>query len=430
MTQHRWCPIAGTQDATDVWDAVYAIARDLAPDKIVSSSKRGVPTDDSLGAALFFTYLFESVGNEEWADAAVRWLDHAVETLAGNDMIPALHGGFAGIGWVSEHLGPRLFETNPAGEDVNAEIDEALLRAVALHPWSGSYDLIQGLAGLGVYFLERFPRGASGRGLHEIVLRLEDLSESCDGGTRWLTKPEDVPIPQRGIFPQGHYNLGVAHGTPAVIGLLAAACKAQISPKTTPPLLSSAIRGLLNTRFPEGSGCMFPSLITREGAKYPSRLAWCYGDAGIATLLLAAARVAQNADWERDALEAAQAAAQRTLENGTQISDPDLCHGAAGLLHIFNRLYQATHEDLFQEAAKVWLKKTLGFREPGSWIGGFWGLPFVGLDSTSLAPPKKAPARGLLEGASGVGLALLATCTDVAPDWDRLLMMSLRQFDG
>ena len=425
MTSHGWQPLTNAKEAAPVLEAVHAIAGDLTPARVPLSSKREM-AEDSLGAALFFTYLFESLGEEEWADTATLWLDRAVQVLSEQDMAPALHGGFPGAAWVSEHLGKRLFDNDPADEDPNADIDEALLELVSTRPWTGSYDLLQGLTGIGTYFLERLPRSSARLGLSEIVRRLEELSESCEGGCRWLTKPEDLPPWQQKLFLGGHYNLGVAHGIPAVIGLLAAVCGARIDFETTYPLLASAVGGLLATRLPEGKGSVYPSLITKEDVSYPSRLAWCYGDAGIAACLLASARVVGDSDWERAALEAGRAAAQRTLDNA-QIADPDLCHGAAGLLQVFNRLYQATGEDVFRAAAKYWLAVTLEFREPGAWIGGFWGRPYAGGGGEPLGPPEKAPARDLLEGASGVGLALLAASSSISPDWDRLLMISLRQ---
>jgi hypothetical protein len=37
-----------------------------------------------------------------------------------------------------------------------------------------------------------------------------------------------------------------------------------------------------------------------------------------------------------------------------------------------------------------------------------------------------APGHGLISGAPGLGLALLATVSEVPPDWDRALLLSIR----
>ncbi len=68
-----------------------------------------------------------------------------------------------------------------------------------------------------------------------------------------------------------------------------------------------------------------------------ARLAWCYGDPGIAASLMAAAGAAGRPDWYRVAVDVACRAAARDLALAG-VKDSGICHGAAGLAHIFNRL--------------------------------------------------------------------------------------------
>ncbi len=78
--------------------------------------------------------------------------------------------------------------------------------------------------------------------------------------------------------------------------------------------------------------------------------------------------------------------------------DAGLCHGAAGLGHLYNRLYQATGEVAFARASHAWLKRTIAMRRPGLGIAGYvhWH-PGSG---------RWRNDPGLLTGAAGVGLAL------------------------
>ncbi|HEX7277236.1 MAG TPA: lanthionine synthetase LanC family protein, partial [Acidimicrobiales bacterium] len=92
----------------------------------------------------------------------------------------------------------------------------------------------------------------------------------------------------------------------------------------------------------------------------------------------------------------AAAAAARPIQDAGVV-DAGLCHGAAGLLHVSNRLYQATGDERQAAAARRWLEPALT-------------LPVAG--------------AGFLEGRAGVGLALLAATTDVEPEWDRILLLS------
>ena len=50
--------------------------------------------------------------------------------------------------------------------------------------------------------------------------------------------------------------------------------------------------------------------------------------------------------------------------------DSGLCHGAAGVGHLFNRLYQASGDPALAEAARFWFDRALAQYQPGEGIGG------------------------------------------------------------
>jgi hypothetical protein len=103
------------------------------------------------------------------------------------------------------------------------------------------------------------------------------------------------------------------------------------------------------------------------------------------------------------------------------VVDAGLCHGAAGLAHIYNRAWQATGDGFFAEAARAWLGRALAMRQEieGAPHGFTAFLP--GRDGKLAWMPDAA----LLTGAGGVALALMAAATAVEPCWDRILLVSL-----
>jgi hypothetical protein len=151
----------------------------------------------------------------------------------------------------------------------------------------------------------------------------------------------------------------------------------------------------------------------------PARLAWCYGDPGVAVALLQTARCVEEPAWERAARMTARRAAQRPAEQAGVV-DAGLCHGAAGLGHLFNRLYQATGEPTLGEAARFWFGRTLQMHRPERGIGGYEA--WRGGDDGELIWIADA---GLLTGAAGIALALLAAITSIEPAWDRMLLTAL-----
>jgi hypothetical protein len=147
-------------------------------------------------------------------------------------------------------------------------------------------------------------------------------------------------------------------------------------------------------------------------------LAWCYGDPGIAAALLVAARCCGEPAWEHAALRIARRVTRCDPER-SGARDASLCHGTAGLGHMFNRFFQATGEPLFAEAARSWFAQTLALRRPDRGIGGFeaWVPGPDGALHWEDTP-------GLLMGSAGVALALLAATTPVEPAWDRFMLLT------
>jgi hypothetical protein len=409
MTE-TWHPLLTGTPADRILEAVHEIAAALP--SAASPSLAG----GQAGQAVFHAYLALQEEDEAQADRAAALLDSAVEALATTPLPPNLYSGFPGVAWAIEHLQGRLFEPEE-GEDPNLDIDEALLGALDRSPWPGDYDLISGLAGLGVYALERLPRPTAVACLERILERLTERSERTPEGVTWFTEPERLPPWQREIHPQGYYNLGVAHGIPALIALLAGAAAGGVAGAR--PLLDDTVRWLLAHRLEPGAGSCFSSWFYPGQAATASRLAWCYGDLGVAASLLAAAQAVHEPAWEREALDLALATAVRPAETA-MVRDAGLCHGAAGIGHLFNRMYQSTGEERLAEAARFWIGHALEIRQPGEGIAGFRAWT-AGMEGE--APWRTDPS--FLEGAAGIGLALLAAVSTVEPAWDRVLLVSL-----
>jgi hypothetical protein len=148
-----------------------------------------------------------------------------------------------------------------------------------------------------------------------------------------------------------------------------------------------------------------------------SRVAWCYGDLGVAVSLMSAAVVTGREDWRADALELAHGMAARPIETSLVI-DTGLCHGAAGVAHLFNRLSQATGDAVLTRSAETWFAHTLAMRRTDAIAGFPRGVPSDGAMTWE-------PAADLLSGATGVALALHAAISPVEPAWDQLLLADL-----
>ncbi len=416
-----WQPLLEGADAASAWRAIEDVATALEswPADLDLSPSLG---SGSAGLTLFYTYLAEATADDHWADVASGYLDHMIDSVPRISAWPSLYSGFTGAAWTLEHLKGRLLED---GEDqASREIDDTLLALLGHGAWRGDYDLINGLVGFGVYALEAWPRPAGRECLRLLLGQLERLADPRPEGLAWHTRPELLPDHQRRVFPDGYHNLGLAHAVPAVAAFLGTLCAADLESERARRLLEPAVAWLLAHELAPDAGTRFPHSIADRVEPRPSRLAWCYGDPGVAMALLLAARLAGEGDWERAARRVALDAATRP-EAESGIVDAGLCHGSAGLGHLFNRCHQITGEAPLAEAARSWFRRALEMRRSGVGVGGY-----LAYSSPPGGDPEWLEVRGLLEGAAGIALALLAAVSAVEPAWDRVLMTSTRPVNG
>ena len=415
-TQKSWRPILSDALSAQVLDLAEEIAGALMG--LPPKNRYGLSDSISLaaglaGRALFLAYLERARPGRGWGNQAVELLEQAMAQVGEIPTAQSLYPGYIGLAWVLEHLREGFVEGDEdPGEEIVEVVEASLFRSTG----HSAFDLISGLVGTGIYARERMPRPGGERCLRQVVERLGQLAERHDETASWKTPPEHVPADRRDLFPDGYIFTGVAHGAAGVIALLAEAQSAGIEAR---PLLDEAVTWLLGAKLPPGSDAVFPYEVSPGGEDgRATRLAWCHGDPGIAAALLGAARRVGEPAWEREAVELARSAASRSAAETTVI-DASLCHGSAGLAHLFNRMFQATGDPDLAEAARFWLDRTLELRRPGEGVAGF--LAWENDENMKLG---WQPESGFLTGASGVGLALLAAATPIEPAWDRVLLAS------
>jgi lantibiotic modifying enzyme len=409
-----WRPILSGRDRESALSVAFGIAEELIRrDEPLPHCELG---RGDAGIALFFAYLADVSRDPRHERQRDRLLMRCFDGLARDTQWPGLYGGFLGVAWVFAHLMKR----GVGSADVDfSEIDGALVRLLRRRYWGSQFDLIGGLVGFSVYANERFPDVAAGEAAAVIVEELAALATRDGDGTAWFTDPARVHPSKRQWYPRGYYDMGMAHGIAGVIASLSMMVQCGTHDGLRLELLREATRWILAHRLPDGQASAFPGVVTPGHVSPPSRLAWCYGDPGVVAALLAASRALGEDQYWSSAVEIAHLAANRRgPENG--ILDGSLCHGSAGVGHLFNRIYHAAGDERLLEAAQHFMGQTVKMRRRGA---GFAGYEYhVPSETATLA---ERADRGFLCGASGIGLALLAAASDVSPEWDRVLLSDL-----
>jgi hypothetical protein len=389
-SRRPWQPLLDGAEARRARAAIEELARHLDGAPVASASL----LDGAAGRALVFAYLAEAFPGHGHDERVERWIDRAVELLPEEHATAALFTGYTGVGWLFAHL-----ECGD-GDDATGEIDRTLYDELCAPPGAEvlEHDLVHGLAGIGVYAIERLPDASAAELLRLLVERLGQAAVPRPDGITWRTAPTGLPVETAAKYPQGYDDMGVAHGAPGPMAVLAAAAAARIAPERAEELLDGSFRWMLANRLPAGEDSAFPYWRAERSSPVPARSAWCYGDPGAARALYVSARAVGDALRAEAALAIARRALHRPRER-TGCVEPGLCHGAIGLSHLANRMWQDTGEPSFAEAARHWCVEALAMARP--------------------ADPS------LLDGAAGLALALAAAMAPIEPGWDRLFLISL-----
>jgi lantibiotic biosynthesis protein len=361
---------------------------------------------------LLASYL-AAAGTELACGSGVEGLfDTAIPPLP-PDLPSGMFNGLTSIGWTIQHC-TQLFGRPDADdgdtEDPLEDLEQLVLARLRVECWTESYDLVSGLVGIGVYFLERLPSAEASEGLSLIVGHLEKLATTDASGTTWHTPAHLLPPKQRHRCPDGHFNLGVAHGVPGIVFILSEAMVARVETPRAEELLAGAVKWLLSKEQPaelqqscysHWIGCDAPRF------RYP---AWCYGDLGIAAVL---AHVGDRLAWAQVS-HSAEALIERSLNRLVVPTEATLCHGALGVAHICNRLYHTTARATYKAAAHFYYESGLSMltrSEP----------------EVSRRPHEGSLSTRFLQGAVGVALGLLSAIEPIEPQWDRRLLLSGRR---
>jgi len=398
-----WRPILAGAERDEVLDVVLAIAAALAelPEEQLNATLGG----GAVGFSLFYCHLARHSGSTEHRDLAEHYASLAMEQLAeGRVAGLGLYAGATGIAWLLEHLRGQGFEV-----DANAteEVDQLLLAALA-RPWRGDFDLVSGLVGFGAYALEGPMNEPRSRILEGAIASLASLAQPRAAGCSWLAPA--IYLEEDPRFPDGGDNFGLAHGTPGAIALLGAAVARGLCVEVARPLLERAVAWLLTYDQVQHPYCRYAYSMVDPTQR--SRLAWCYGDPGVAVALHTAARGLHDEHRLVEA-QALITSSTRCPPERSGVEDAALCHGALGLAHILNRLGQAMESEVLIEGARTWIRRALAMRRSDHGIAGY--------QSSHRGAWVDDPS--FLTGVSGIGLGLLGAISESPPTWDQPLLL-------
>jgi len=211
----------------------------------------------------------------------------------------------------------------------------------------------------------------------------------------------------------------MSHGIASIISILSKIYAHNLNKLKSGKMLIEAVNYLLfyQQDIKEYSSC-FPNIVSlKNHKKNNSRLAWCYGDLGIGIALLNTANNINDNTLREEAIGILLHSARRKDLKENNVLDAGVCHGTAGIAHIFNRAYRYTQIEEFKVASEYWFGQTLKMAKFEDGLAGFktWRTPEYGGWQNEY---------GLLQGIAGIGLSMISAISDIEPKWDECLLLS------
>jgi lantibiotic modifying enzyme len=369
------------------------------------------------GCALFYAYYYQITSRDEHLDKVHEIMGKCLEALS-EEVLDGSHcSGIAGIAWCIQHLIKMGFIEEEDMIDAFGDIDSVVGDFMEMELSAGRNDFLHQGVGTALYFLERCPDATAIRYLENLVIHLKDTAVILPGGISWK---DQFSISSQEQVDRDLFNLGLAHGVPAIIAVLARIYEKGIAVDMVRPLIEDSVKWLLATEKKDGENgqSLYPVLVDAANEvvnNAHSRLGWCYGDLGIATMLWGTGERLQRDDYKAAAHHIFSNIAQhRDVKNGA-VHDACICHGSAGIAHIMQQAAIATGDPVLNESAIHWLQTTL---QMNTWEDGPAGFKFY-------HHPAYASSHNVLEGIAGIGLALIGFLdSSVKPDWENSLLIA------
>lgn len=335
--------------------------------------------------------------------AAALDLDDAVGLYRGAPAVAFLLQAAAGA---SDRYAGALADLDGHVHELTHRRTAAALERIASgeHGAFGEYDIFYGLTGLGALLLKRAPTSSA---MERVLVYLTALTRPR-GIDRDMVVPgwwvgHDPRKQHSARFPAGHANLGLAHGIPGPLALLALAARRGHYVPGQIEAIHTILDWLEYWRQEGEHGPWWPETVAltelgtgRTAQRAPGRPSWCYGTPGIAR----AGQLAAIAVDDRELQQRFEQALTVCLNDTSQtrlVTDASVCHGWAGILHTVRR------------AAADAMSPDVGTLLPA-------------LAAQLERHQTQTDEEGLLTGRPGTDLALLTAHDEPRTGWDTCLL--------
>lgn len=377
------------------------ILRDVENSKIKYKDNYGLLS--GLTGNLLFLVLYSKI-NKNYKLDIENEIDYIFSSIENNEAFSSYCAGISGVCLGIDYIYKvsNLSDYKPF-DFVSDSIDKFITEEFIKNLNEQNLDFLHGATGIAFYFLERVKAGDKEfySYLSLFIKHLKEKSITKNDTITWELKTN-----------KEKFNISLSHGMSSIIIFL---CEAYgIDEKLDLDiivLLKGASNYILKQKIDsEKYGSIFPN-TSKQSINIKSRLAWCYGDLGVAIGLLKAAQTLNDDFLLNEVLQIFDFNLKRKDLDENYVYDTSICHGTSGISIIYKYVYNLYKNPQYLEASNYWKNKTLNLYEEDK--------IFYLVDRNKYDKDRIS----FLEGKTGIALGILYAKYDINNDWLKFLLL-------
>ena len=282
-------------DNQTILSIVTQIAKDLVANYDETSNYGGLYSS-KIGLAMFLADYTLHTKDDQFEDFVYQAVTDCLENI--NLAYGLSLSGVAGIGWGVNYLVAREALSTEEVAPYMQKLEEVIITSLNAPEEAKNYDLMHGFIGKIVYLIAQYQNGITSKqtlvqAIRTSIQYLEQTAVHNDSGMAWK-------------YPMSNdmeYSLGLSHGQPAILVYLCDVLSLNLLSDEEHQKIRDMIQGILQWLSDKRTinaqqRVAYPqSFNSNEEPKVFNRLAWCYGDPGMAIAFLNAGKALNNESY-------------------------------------------------------------------------------------------------------------------------------------
>lgn len=280
------------------------------------------------GIVLFLAHYLEYNRGHRNAAMIANYLEEYLDKLCEGEFNHTFASGVSGI-LSAIRLLARENMLDVDYTELESGYEQYMLKKMNQDFEAGNYDFLHGALGVAFCYCQ------NRKFIDSVVKYMEDTAIKKGNVYKWVSN--------LGRDQSVGYNIALSHGMSSVVLILAQMYLSSYKQDILKKLIKGAVNYILSQEMDYRQyGSFFPSHSLENATSYAvgkSRLAWCYGDLGIAVALWQCGNILTIPEWTEKALEIFAFSTSRKNPSDTMVWDACVCHGCAGNAMIYKYIY-------------------------------------------------------------------------------------------